>query len=99
MLDALVAGVLAGYAIAIPVGAIVDVHVRMANADETAVGAEPLALCPPRQVPKGIRPEADVLSLGYTFKWYDIANRFTWQFLAEATAQRFRLRTVTWTSG
>lgn len=39
-------------------------------------------------VPKGIRPEADVLSLGYTFKWYDIANRFTWQFLAEATAQR-----------
>lgn len=39
-------------------------------------------------VPKGIRPEGDVLSLGYTFKWYDIANRFTWQFLAEATAQR-----------
>ena len=39
-------------------------------------------------VPKGIRPEATVLSLGYTFKWYDIANRFTWQFLAEATAQR-----------
>jgi hypothetical protein len=39
-------------------------------------------------VPVGIRPEADVLSLGYTFKWYDIANRFTWQFLAEATAQR-----------
>lgn len=39
-------------------------------------------------VPKGIRPSASVLSLGYTFKWYDIANRFTWQFLAEATAQR-----------
>lgn len=39
-------------------------------------------------VPKGIRPESDVLSLGYTFKWYDIANRFTWQFLAEASAQR-----------
>lgn len=39
-------------------------------------------------VPKGIRPTASVLSLGYTFKWYDIANRFTWQFLAEATAQR-----------
>ena len=39
-------------------------------------------------VPVGVRPEADVLSLGYTFKWYDIANRFTWQFLAEATAQR-----------
>lgn len=39
-------------------------------------------------VPKGVRPEASVLSLGYTFKWYDIAGRFTWQFLAEATAQR-----------
>ena len=46
----------------IPVGAIVDVHVRMANADETAVGAEPLALFPQRQVPKGIRPEG--LSFG-----------------------------------
>lgn len=39
-------------------------------------------------VPKGVRPDHDYLSLGYTFKWYDIANRFTWQFLAEATAQR-----------
>lgn len=39
-------------------------------------------------VPKGVRPEVDYLSLGYTFKWFDIANRFTWQFLAEATAQR-----------
>lgn len=39
-------------------------------------------------VPKGIRPDASVLSLGYTFKWYDIANRFTWQFLSEATASR-----------
>lgn len=39
-------------------------------------------------VPVGVRPEQSVLSLGYTFKWYDIANRFTWQFLAEATAQR-----------
>lgn len=39
-------------------------------------------------VPKGVRPTENVLSLGYTFKWYDIAARFTWQFLAEATAQR-----------
>lgn len=39
-------------------------------------------------VPKGVRPEASILSLGYTFKWYDIAERFTWQFLAEATANR-----------
>lgn len=39
-------------------------------------------------VPVGIRPEAQVLQLGYTFKWYDVANRFTWQFLAEATDSR-----------
>lgn len=39
-------------------------------------------------VPQGIRPSASVLSLGYTFKWYDIANRFTWQFLADATSER-----------
>lgn len=39
-------------------------------------------------VPKGVRPSQSVLSLGYTFKWYDIASRFTWQFLAEATSQR-----------
>lgn len=39
-------------------------------------------------VPQGIRPTTNVLSLGYSFKWYDLAARFTWQFLAEAsTAQ------------
>lgn len=39
-------------------------------------------------VPKGLRPSENVLSLGYTFKWYDLAARFTWQFLADATTQR-----------
>lgn len=39
-------------------------------------------------VPQGIRPAATTLSLGYTFKWYDVAARFTWQFLADASAQR-----------
>ena len=37
-------------------------------------------------VPVGARPTQDVFSLGYTFKWYDLAARFTWQFLAEANA-------------
>jgi hypothetical protein len=37
-------------------------------------------------VPQGIRPITNVLSLGYPFKWYDLAARFTWQFLAEAPA-------------
>lgn len=34
-------------------------------------------------VPKGIGGSS-FFSLGYTFKWYDLAARFTWQFLAEA---------------
>jgi hypothetical protein len=36
-------------------------------------------------VPQGIRPTTNVLSLGYSFQWYDLAARFTWQFLAEAS--------------
>lgn len=35
--------------------------------------------------PKGIRG-ASFFSMGYDFKWYDIAARYTWKFLAEATA-------------
>ncbi len=36
-------------------------------------------------VPKGITG-ADYFSIGYTFKWYDLAVRYTWQYLAEATS-------------
>jgi hypothetical protein len=36
-------------------------------------------------VPKAIRGGA-FFSLAYDFKWYDLAARFTWKFLAEATA-------------
>lgn len=35
--------------------------------------------------PKGIRG-GDYFSLGYDFKWYDLAVRYTWKYLAEATA-------------
>ena len=35
--------------------------------------------------PKGIRG-GDYFSLGYDFKWYDLAIRYTWKYLAEATA-------------
>lgn len=39
--------------------------------------------------PVGIRPEAPpTTSFGYTFKWYDLAARFTWMFLAEAESQQ-----------
>jgi hypothetical protein len=39
-------------------------------------------------VPKAYRPEFDSYSMGFGFKWYDLANRFTWQFLAEAPASQ-----------
>jgi hypothetical protein len=35
--------------------------------------------------PKSIRG-GSYFALGYDFKWYDIAARFTWKYLAEATA-------------
>ena len=35
--------------------------------------------------PKGVRG-GDFFSMGYDFKWYDVAARFTWKYLAEATA-------------
>lgn len=39
--------------------------------------------------PVGVRPEAPpTTSMGYTFKWYDMAARFTWQFLADAPSQQ-----------
>lgn len=38
-------------------------------------------------VPKGIRGGA-FFSLAYDFKWYDLAARFTWKFLSEATASQ-----------
>ena len=38
--------------------------------------------------PKGIRPQLSYFSLAYDFKWYDIAARYTWKFLAEASAQQ-----------
>lgn len=38
--------------------------------------------------PVGIRPKTDYYTFGYDFKWYDLAARFTWQFLADAPASR-----------
>jgi hypothetical protein len=56
--------------------------------DVSQFGSEDFEEASEYGVPKGVRPDSDTLSLGYTFKWYDIASRFTWQFLSEATAQR-----------
>ena len=39
-------------------------------------------------VPQSIRPELNYFQMGYTFKWYDLAARYTWQFLADADARQ-----------
>jgi hypothetical protein len=37
--------------------------------------------------PSGSRITPNYFQLGYTFKWYDLASRYTWQYLADATQQ------------
>ncbi len=44
--------------VTIPVGALVDLSVQSANADDAAVGPDPLRLCPDRQPQSGVRAEA-----------------------------------------
>jgi len=36
--------------------------------------------------PVGARIAPTYFNMGYTFKWYDLAGRYTWQYLADATA-------------
>lgn len=38
--------------------------------------------------PRGMRPGATYFTLGYDFQYYDLAARFTWRFLADATQQQ-----------
>ena len=35
--------------------------------------------------PVGSRIQPTYFQMGYTFKWYDLAARYTWQYLADAT--------------
>lgn len=39
-------------------------------------------------VPKGTRTTLSYFSMAYDFRWYDIATRYTWKFLAEAPASQ-----------
>lgn len=39
-------------------------------------------------VPKSVRGFLGYFSMGYDFKWYDMAVRYTWKYLAEASAQQ-----------
>jgi hypothetical protein len=36
--------------------------------------------------PRGVRVSPRYFAIGYDFRWYDLAMRFTWKFLADATA-------------
>lgn len=38
--------------------------------------------------PRGIRQKPTSFSIGYDFGWYDLGARYTWQFLADASAQQ-----------
>jgi hypothetical protein len=39
-------------------------------------------------IPRAVRPPADWLKLGYSFKDFDLSLRSTWKFLREATAEQ-----------
>ncbi len=39
-------------------------------------------------VPKSGRPTLESFSMGFDFKWYDLAKRYTWMFLAEADSRQ-----------
>jgi hypothetical protein len=41
-------------------------------------------------VPKGIRISGKPFIMGYGFKWYDLAIRYTWLFLSETPADQIR---------
>lgn len=38
--------------------------------------------------PRGIRQKPTSFSIGYDFGWYDLAARYTWQFLADASSSQ-----------
>lgn len=42
-------------------------------------------------VPKGVRPMVSIQSRAYDFKFYDVAARFTFMFLADATASQVNM--------
>lgn len=39
-------------------------------------------------LPKGVRPNPVIQSRAFDFQWYDVAARFTFQFLADATSKQ-----------
>lgn len=41
-------------------------------------------------LPRARRSTASYFQMGFTFKWYDTGARFSWKFLADATAEQIR---------
>jgi hypothetical protein len=39
-------------------------------------------------VPQSVRPSLNYFQMAYTFKWYDLAGRYTWQYLADADVRQ-----------
>lgn len=49
-------------------------------------GGEDFEIASEFGVPKSVRPTSSYFQMGFDFEWYDVASRFTWKFLAEASA-------------
>jgi hypothetical protein len=49
-------------------------------------GGEDFEIASEFGVPKSMRPTSSYFQMGFDFEWYDTATRFTWKYLAEATA-------------
>lgn len=42
-------------------------------------------------IPKGVGTKISYFQMGYDFAWYDIATRYTWEFLLEADARQVEM--------
>lgn len=51
-------------------------------------GGEDFEIASEFGVPKSMRPTSSYFQMGFDFEWYDTATRFTWKYLAEATASQ-----------
>ena len=56
--------------------------------DVPVVGVEDFEEASEFGVPRAARPVMTYFSMAYDFRWYDRATRFTWKFLAEASADQ-----------
>jgi len=54
--------------------------------DVPQVGSDDFEEASEYGVPQGLRPAMPFFSMAFDFKWYDLAKRFTFKFLADATA-------------